>query len=237
MSRFLQKLRAALCKGKRLLARCAKKRGFFPAACYAVCLAGWLLLSLAGLGRDAALRADGRLAPFQLLPAELELVNAEWQPGDVLYTLTDDPQLIWHNPDGRAVRTLRFTARYAESAREMCLYYTTVPNEPFSQDKRVFAAQSSDGASYLYTLPQVSIAALRLDPCSSKQNEVTVGGIQCNEPVSVLSYFSPGWYGAFQMAIWPGLIAALLDILHQLAGLAAARRRARPGPDAPPASQ
>lgn len=228
MKHLLQKLRAALFGAGRL----AQKRGFFPAACYAVCLAGWLLLGLAGLCRDAALKAGGSLAPFRLLPAGLEPVNAEWRQGDVLYTLTDDPQLIWRNPDGRAVRTLRFAARYADSPREMCLYYTTAPDEPFSQDKRVFAAQSSDGASYLYTLPQVSIAALRLDPCSSKQNEVTVQSIQCNEPVSALSYFLPGWYGAFQMAVWPGLLAALLDIFWQLAGLAASRRRARRGPAA-----
>ncbi len=230
MSKLAQKARAALAGAKRLCGR----PGFFAAACYAVCLAGWLLLGLAGLCRDAALRAGGRLAPFSLAPADFEPVNAEWRPGDVLYTLTDDPQLLWQNSDGRAVRTVRFTAAYADSPREMCLYYTAAPGEPFSQDKRVFAAQSSDGASYLYTLPQVPIAALRLDPCSSKDNEVTIGGIQCNEPVSALSYFLPGWYGAFQMAIWPGLLAALLEVLWKLCGLAAQGRRARQNGPAEP---
>lgn len=221
MSKLAQKARAALAGLKRLGGR----PGFFPAACYAACLAGWLLLGLAGLCRDAALKAGGRLAPFSIPLAGLEPVNAEWRAEDLLYTLTDDPQLLWQNPDGRAVRTVRVTASYAESPREMCLYYTTAPHEPFSQDKRVFAAQSSDGASYLYTLPQASIAALRLDPCSSKENEVTLGGIQCNEPVSAFSYFLPGWYGAFQMAVWPGLLAALLEIICKLCGLAAAGRR------------
>lgn len=214
--------------------RQAARPGFFPAACYALCVGGWLLLSLISLGRDAAARANGSLAPFALDPAALEPVNAVWEAAEengaaVLLTLTDDPQLLWRNPDGRAVRTLRFAAVYENSPREMCLYYTSAPGEPFSQDKRVFAVPSDDGESYLYTLPQGRIAALRLDPCSTEENRVTVFGIALNEPMGLLSYLSPGWYGAFRMALWPGLAAAVLELLRQLWRMLCGRQtRAKP---------
>lgn len=206
-----------LARLKQLIAR----PGFFPAACYAACLAGWLLLGLVSLGRDAAARANGSLAPFSLEPAALEPVNAVWEAGKeagaaALLTLSDDPQLVWQNPDGRKIRSLRFAAVYENSPREMCLYYTSAPGEPFSQDKRVFAVQSDDGESYLYTLPQGNIAALRLDPCSTEDNRITVFGIALNEPMGLLSYLSPGWYGVFRMALWPGLAAAVLELLRQL---------------------
>lgn len=223
------------------LRQMAGRPWFFAALCYAACLLGWLVMSLVGLGRDTAARASGRLAPFSLQAAECELVNAvletDGEPdaagGERIRTLTDDPQLIWRNPDGRTLRTVRFAARYADSPREMCLYYTSAPEEPFSQDKRVFAVQSDDGESYLYTLPQGRIAALRLDPCSSRDNEIAVTGIQCNEPAGLLSYFAPGWFGAFRMALWPGLAAAALELVRQLWTLRG-RGRGRRGQSAAP---
>lgn len=217
------------------LRRTAGRPWFFAALCYAACLLGWFVMSLVGLGRDTVARASGRLAPFSLQAGECELVNAELAAdaagGDRIHTLTDDPQLIWRNPDGRTLRTLRFTARYADSPREMCLYYTSAPEEPFSQDKRVFAVQSDDGESYLYTLPQGRIAALRLDPCSSRGNEITVTGIRCNEPASLAVYFAPGWFGAFRMAIWPGLAAAALELARRIWAL---RGKGRGGQAAAP---
>lgn len=229
------------------LRRMAGRPWFFAALCYAACLLGWLVMSLVGLGRDTAAKMSGRLAPFSLQTAECELVNAvletDGEPGaaggERIRTLTDDPQLIWRNPDGRTLRTLRFSARYADSPREMCLYYTSAPEEPFSQDKRVFAVQSDDGESYLYTMPQGRIAALRLDPCSNRDNEIAVSGIQCNESASLASYFAPGWFGAFRMALWPGLAAAALELIRQLwalrgkgKGRGRGRRRQPATPDA-----
>ncbi len=192
-----------------------KRPWALPALCYALCLVIWLIGSLWGLASDLTGRASGRLAPFELAPSDFELVAMEQQPAG-LYTLTDDPQMIWQNPDGRILRSLRFTADYEDSAREMCLYYTSAPGEDFSQEKRVFAAQSSDGKSYLYTLPQGKIAALRLDPCSAKKNLIDVHGISLNEDVPLWHYFAPGWHRAFNMILYPALTAAGIAALVQL---------------------
>lgn len=193
----------------------AKRPWALPAVCYALCLLFWLIGSLWGLVGDLTGRAGGRLAPFELAPSDFELVAMEQRP-EGLYTLTDDPQMIWQNPDGRMLRSLRFTADYEDSAREMCLYYTNSPDEPFSQEKRVFASQSSDGKSYLYTLPQGEIAALRLDPCSAKKNLIDVHSIRLNEDVPVWHYFAPGWHQAFHMLLYPALSAAGIAALCQL---------------------
>ena len=196
-----------------------------PALCYAVCLVIWLAGSIWGLAADTMARGSGRLAPVAMDVAECELVNREVQEDGTLYTLTDDPQMLWQNPDGRSLRTLRITADYDESAREMCLYYTNAPEEPFSQDKRVFAAQSHDGRSYLYTLPQGEIAALRLDPCSVKECTITVTDIAVNEDVPLWKYFAPGWHKGFEMALTAGLCAAGLAALGQLIGGVKGRRQ------------
>lgn len=201
---------------KQKIKNMAKQPWALPAACYALCLLLWLSGSLWGLVSDMVGRAGGRLTPFELTASDFELVAMEQHAQD-LYTLTDDPQMIWHNPDDRILRSLRFTADYQDSAREMCLYYTNAPGEDFSQEKRVFAAQSSDGKSYLYTLPQGHIAALRLDPCSAKKNLITVHGISLNEDVPLWQYFAPGWHRAFQMILYPALAAAGIAALGQLA--------------------
>ena len=198
---------------------------FLPVLCFAVTLACWLGSSIWGLAADTAARSGGRLAPFAMTAGEFELVNREVQEDGTLYTLTDDPQMLWQNPDGRSLRTLRITADYDESAREMCLYYTNAPEEPFSQDKRVFAAQSHDGRSYLYTLPQGEIAALRLDPCSVKECTITVTDIAVNEDVPLWKYFAPGWHKGFEMALTAGLCAAGLAALGQLIGGVKGRRQ------------
>ena len=201
-----------------------------PALCYAVCLVIWLAGSIWGLAADTTARSSGRLAPFAMEAGEFELVNMELQPDGTLYTLTDDPQMLWTNPDGRALRTVRITADYDESAREMCLYYTNAPDEPFSQDKRVFAAQSNDGSSYLYTLPQGNIASLRLDPCSVKECTITVEGIAVNEDVPLWKYFAPGWHQGFLMVLYAGLASAGLAAVGQIvSGIRGGKKAPKPG--------
>ena len=114
-------------------------------------------------------------------------------------TLDGDPQMIWENPDGRAVRTLRVEASYSDEPREVCLYYTNRAGEDFSQDKRVFPQKQADG-SYRYTLPYGAIASLRLDPCSPDVNKsiaITLGAVTMNEPAGAGSYFVPSWYQCF----------------------------------------
>lgn len=202
---------------KRLKLLVKKLRAPLPTLCYGACLALWLLGSLLGFGSDFVQKAAGSLYQFQLAYEDFEPVNLHRQENGVLLTENDDPQMIWQNDQGLTVRTLRMEASFSRSPREMCLYYTTKPGEPFSVNKRVFAAQNNDG-SYVYTLPQGRIAALRLDPCSPLENkpvEIELSGIYLNEAAAWWSYFSPGWAGAFRMALYPGLAAAALSLARE----------------------
>ncbi|GKI15860.1 hypothetical protein CE91St44_23450 [Oscillospiraceae bacterium] len=200
-----------------------RRRTFFkrlkapiPTLCYAVCAAVWLAAGAAGLCSDGIAKATGRLYQFELAAEDFEQVGLQRLESGALLTLDGDPQMIWENGEGAVLRTVRMEAAFDRSPREMCLYYTTKEGEPFSVNKRVFAAQADDG-SYLYTLPQGRIAALRLDPCSPEENkpvEMTIAGLYVNEPAPWWSYFAPGWAGVFSMVLYPGLAAAAISLVR-----------------------
>lgn len=201
---------------KRLTGFWKRLKAPIPTLCYAFCLAVWLLGSLGGLCADGLAKAGGDLYQFELAPGDFELVALEPQEGGALLTLDGDPQMIWRNEGAVTVRTLRMEAEFDRSPREMCLYYTTKEGEPFSVDKRVFAAQANDG-SYVYTLPQKRITALRLDPCSPLENkpvEMVISGLHVNEPAAWWSYFAPGWAGLLSMILYPGLAAAGISLVR-----------------------
>ena len=146
-----------------------------------------------------------------------KLTWMEQQADGTLVTLDGDPQMIWENPDGRVVRTLRVEAGYSDEPREVCLYYTNRAGEDFSQDKRVFPQKQADG-SYRYTLPYGAIASLRLDPCSPDVNKsmvITLGVVTMNEPAGAGSCFVPSWYQCFCLILYPGLAAAALSLARQ----------------------
>lgn len=187
---------------------------FVPLLCYGVAVVVWLVCGVWSLGTDTLAKIGGRLYEQQLTLENFELVDMQPLENGSYITTSGDPQMIWYNTDGITVRTLRLTADFDRSPREMCLYYTNTQGEPFSVNKRVFAVQQDDG-SYVYTLPQGRIAALRLDPCSPEQDKpvtMTFAGFSMNEPAGVVSYFAPGWYGALELVLYPGLCACALSL-------------------------
>lgn len=187
---------------------------FLPLLCYVVAVIVWLGGGVWSLAADTLAKAGGTLYERELTVDNFELVDMQLLEDGSYITTSGDPQMIWHNTDGMTVRTLRLTASFDRSPREMCLYYTNAEGEPFSVNKRVFAAQQDDG-SYVYTLPQGNIAALRLDPCSPEENKpvtMTFSGFSLNEPAGVVSYFAPGWYGAMELVLYPGLAACALSL-------------------------
>lgn len=190
------------------------KKLSIPALCYAVCALFWLLSGVWTLGRDLVSKAAGSQYEFSLNAENFELVNMHEEAEGVYVNENGDPQMIWKNTDGITLRTLRMEAEFSYSPREMCLYYTEKPDEPFGVNKRVFAHQQNDG-SYLYTLPAGKVAALRLDPCSPDEDkivEMQFGDFKVNEPVPFWKYFAPGWYGFFKMLLYPALTAAALSL-------------------------
>ena len=184
------------------------------AVCYAAALAGWLLYGVFCLGSDGLAAVRGSLREQSMAVQDFQLVNLEQTGENTLYTLNGDPQMILPDVSGQKIRSLTIRAQYTKDAREMCLYYTTAPGQDFSQEKRVFAVQADDGTC-TYTLPRTRICTLRLDPCSPAENELltmTVESITLSAPRSALAYFAPGWAGAFNLILWPGMAAALLNI-------------------------
>ncbi len=194
-----------------------KEKLSIPALCYAVCVLVWLIGGIWSFGRDMITKSTGSLYEFSMQAQDFELVNMHKAPEGPYVNENSDPQMIWQNTDGITLRTLRMEAEFSHSPREMCLYYTNKPDEPFGVNKRVFAQQKNDG-TYLYTLPAGNIAALRLDPCSpdeEKTVEMRFGDFKVNEPVAFWMYFAPGWYGFFRMLLYPALAAAALSLAQE----------------------
>lgn len=210
-----------------------RRRWALPALCYLVALAVWIVLGAAALAGDIWARSRGSLSEQTLHAADFTLDGLEPLEGradgeaEMLVTTTGDPQMLLADLGGRTVRTLQVFARYEGDAREMCLYYTTAADQPYSPDRRVYPAQQADG-SYLYTLPRTRIVSLRLDPCSpdeGKQVIIALDKIVLNAQVG--GYFLPSWYQAFCLVLYPALAAALLDWLQAVAASWNQRRRAK----------
>lgn len=187
-----------------------------PVFCWSFWFVLWLLAGCLTLGRDTLARSNGRMQPFAIDPASLEMADMTAGPDAGFVTTGMDPQLVWRNPDGRVVRTVKMQARYSRAPREMCLFYTTAPDAPFDIEKRVFATQAADG-SYQFVLPARSIAALRLDPCSPEEGrtvEMQLEPLAVNQPLALWQYFTPGWAGLFAFILCPALLAAAASLVQ-----------------------
>lgn len=139
------------------------------------------------------------------------------------YTTTSaDPQMILEGLAGRKLRTVSYVPlSLSEDPREVCLYYTTRPDEPFSRDKRVFPRVEGNGR-YVFTLPHGDVASLRIDPCSPEAERsmtlaFTHGVVDLDYPSTLppgWRYFVPSWYQLFCLLLYPALAAAALDWLR-----------------------
>ena len=187
-----------------------------PVLCIGLCLVLWLGGGVWRWGSDLAARATGRMEPFALTAQDLTPVNLQATGDNTYQTETEDPQLLWDNPDGRRIRSLTLTAAFSASPREICLYYTTAPGEDYSVEHRVFPTEGPDG-SYRFVLPHTPVASLRLDPCSPLTGQpiaVTLESLTGNGPVPVWQYFAPGWFGLVQAVLYTALACALLCIVR-----------------------
>ena len=199
------------------LARLAGRRGGIAILCYLLAVIAWLALGTANFAADTIARADGSLAEEGIPISDFQLVDLTAEADGWYTTAGGDPQIILDNVDGRVVRTLSYTAEFDGEPREMCLYYTTAPGQPYSQDNRVLPTETGDG-SYVYTLPRTTLVSLRLDPCSPDENatvRIRFAGdaITLNAAGALpggAAYWLPSWYQAFCLILYPALAAAAL---------------------------
>lgn len=193
--------------------------------CYTVVVLAWLGISTARFVTDGIARSNGTLYQQTFAMEAFEWKNLEKAPGGALRSTTDDPQLIL-DVEGRMVRTLHFAADFSLEPLEMSLYYTTAPEDEFSQNKRVWPTQMADG-SYTFTLPRTGFYRLRLD-AASRELTMRFSYITLNEEPSAGSYFNPGPGGFVLMLTLPALAAAalrwLLDMLRHYRAVFAARK-------------
>ena len=200
---------------KHKLTACMARPAALPLLCYALALLCWLALGVRDMISDAG------LPTWQQNAADLELVELQELGGGSYTAYSMDPQMIWHNPDGRRVRTLSYSLTFvSEEPREICLYYATAQDQAFSADRRVFPTRDANGR-YVYILPRAGIMALRLDPCSPEightvtltfEQDALVFNAADTLPHG-LGYFLPGWAQLFSLVLYPALAAAMLDWL------------------------
>lgn len=201
---------------KRLAAPLARPWGL-PALCYLAALLFWVVSGLVSLTGDTMARADGSLREQTLTVSDFTLSELQAGPDARQVVSTGgDPQMLLDNLGDRVVRTLSYTAEFDGTPREMCLYYTTAPDQPYSQDRRVFP-EVTTGGTYVYTLPRGRICSLRLDPCSPDENKtvgITFDSLCLNRADTLpggLDYLIPSWYQLFCLILLPSLAAAALD--------------------------
>ncbi len=174
----------------------------------------YLLACAGALIRDEVHRADGGLQWRVLQFSDFEsesVVNRANDYGSFDLISTDpDPQMVYR--PGGPFRAQNFNFRAAATNRpggEMTLYYTTRPDEPFSEGRRIWAERQDDG-TWTFDLGGRTYYALRFDPDTTgailwRDWEVTL-----NEPEIIWQYFIPDARDVFLMLLASAVCAAVL---------------------------
>lgn len=172
-----------------------------------------LLLSMAGsFALDGVLYALGVYEQKTVTLADTDqytLVNMEESAPGVLTSTTGDAQLLL--TPGTLVRRLRLVAAYTGDGGEKDLYYH-LPGMGYTSRLRVWPAVAPDGTSWTYTLPRTAARNLRLDLADTAGVRVQVEALILNERPAWFTYFVPGGWQLFWLAVLPGLAGCLLTL-------------------------
>nr|WP_317401713.1 hypothetical protein [uncultured Gemmiger sp.] len=181
----------------------------------ALYLLGVLLLVLSMVGSfalDGVLYALGVYEEKTVTLADTDqytLVNMEEIAPGVLTSTTGDAQLLL--TPGTLVRRLRLVAEYTGDGGEKDLYYH-LPGMGYTPRLRVWPTAAPDGESWTYTLPRTAGQNLRLDLADTSGVEVQVTALLLNERPAWTTYFVPGGWQLFWLAVLPGLAGCLLTL-------------------------
>lgn len=172
-----------------------------------------LVLSMAGsFALDGVLYALGVYQQKTVTLADTDqytLVNMEESAPGVLTSTTGDAQLLL--TPGTLVRRLRLVATYTGDGGEKDLYYH-LPGMGYTSRLRVWPTMAPDGASWTYTLPRTAGQNLRLDLADTAGVGVQVTALILNERPDWTTYFVPGGWQLFWLAVLPGLAGCLLTL-------------------------
>ena len=196
-------------------------KGHIAAACYLAALLVWLCIGTAHLAGDGIAALRGRMPETMLKASDFTLMDLN-PVGNVLSCASADPQMHWTNTQNIRVRGVTLRAVYDKLPQEICLYYLLEGQTDFSREQRVFPTQRADG-SYVFMLPRTDIAALRLDVCSA-YCVISDFSLTLNTPAAFWQYYLPGWWGMFELLLYPGLAACAISLVRQ--GWLLFRRRA-----------
>lgn len=184
--------------------------------CYAAALVIWLAVGGVRMGLDTLRQSNGTLAAQSLPMGSFTFTTGvrfddNWRETGRMDTTDPDPQLILDFPEGRYVRSVLFDATALNRGPgNITLYYTTAPEEDFSDARQIWAQPGLQGG-WVFNLGGKTVYSLRLDPDSVGGVHWRVWDIVINPSHPVLTcYFLPTPLWAFLLLVLPALCWALI---------------------------
>ena len=206
------------------------------ALCYAVFLAGSLLVVLFGIAEDGVRRLTGDVRTIEI-PGESTdafLLHDLEQDGMQYTALSVDPRMELDlsriSPEGAAVYIRRITL-YIENLNmdpgEVCVFYKFRPEmAEYDASYRVWVHKDAPNR-YSFTLPVCEIYGIRIDPGIYAGLQFRLERVVLNEPRSLLDRLTPSRPYLLALAVVPLLAASALHWVFCAWELLAEKRRGK----------
>ena len=187
--------------------------------CYAVFLAGTLVLILFGMAEDGVRRLTGDVRTIEI-PGEstdaFSLRDLE-QEGRQYTALSADPRMeleFSQVSPGSSFLYVRRVTLYLEEKNmnpgEVCVFYKTRPDmEEYDAIYRVWAHQDAENV-YSFTLPGCKMYGIRIDPGIFMGLRFRLERVVLNEPRGLLDRLTPTRPYLLALAVAPLLAASVL---------------------------
>lgn len=204
------------------------------ALCYAVFLAGSVLVSVYGFVEDAYQRARGNVVQTEI-PGAQENVFALTdliQEGELYTSTSVDPRMELNlsavSPAGVPAYVRRVAIKVSflnKDPGELSVFYKPRADmEEYDASYRVWAHKEADEGVYTFTLPRSALYGLRLDPGIYAGMQFRLERVVINAPRSFSEWFMPTRPWLLCLAVVPLLAASVLKYLALAAAALAARR-------------
>ncbi len=183
---------------------------------YIIIVLSIVLISVFNFLQDRYYISASKLINYDVSTENMELLDTQIsmneQGESVALTLTHDPKIIISDLSSLGIEIVRdvyLNVEYSKDPGEITLYYAKA-DEEFSNDKKVWGKQQSDG-SYTFTLPRTQqIDKIRIDPSNQIDLEMKNIDVKLNIALDIENYFIPTNEELFNFLIYPALFIALL---------------------------